>query len=453
LFFAGFKNVDPTQQRRTGAGKKRSHAAGRLLAAGISLVIIGCSAAPSETAQGSLATPSEPAFAAIQGEPALTFAQWINLFRSEALSRGISPSTFDQAFTGVTLNQSVLEASERQPEFERQIWTYLDLAVSESRINTGRRLLTVHRSLLQEIQRTYHVQPNYLVAIWGLESNFGSKMGSLDIVEGLATIAYRGRRKDYARKELMALLTILENGYARRSQLHGSWAGAVGQTQFIPSAYLEYAVDYDGDGRRDIWTNLGDVFASTANYLAKWNWQPGHEWGREIALPVDFDYSLADTTIVKSVAAWLALGIQAATGSSLDGERTQIASIILPGGYQGPAFLIYQNFRTILRYNNSSAYALAIGHLADRLNGGPVLKGAWPVHEAPLSRFEREDMQQRLTILGYEPGTVDGIVGPRTRSALRRFQANIGVPADGFPTQKLLARLRQETISEPRTRP
>ncbi len=429
----------------TGAVKKRSNAEERLLAVGLSLTIICSSATPGETAQGPLAVPSNSTVAAVQDKQDLTFAQWINLFRSEALSKGISASTFDQAFVGVFLNQLVLEKSERQPEIERQIWTYLDLAVSENRIHRGRKLLTQHRSLLQNIQRIYNVQPEYLVAIWGLESNFGSKMGSFDIVEGLATIAYRGRRKDYAKKELMAMLKILENGYARRSQLRGSWAGAMGQMQFIPSAYLEYAVDHNADGRRDIWNNLGDVFASTANYLAKWNWQSGQDWGEEIVLPADFDYSLADTTIVKSVAEWSALGVWAAAGSSLADDKHQIASIIVPGGYQGPAFLIYQNFRTILRYNNSSAYALAVGHLADRMKGGPAIKGTWPIHEPPLPRFDREDLQLRLLKLGYEPGTVDGLVGPRSRAALRRYQKNIGVPADGFPTQELLGRLRQET--------
>ncbi len=437
----------------TGAIKKRSNAEERLLAVGLSLTIICSSAAPGVTAQGPLAVPSNSTVAAVQDKQELTFAQWINLFRSEALSKGISASTFDQAFVGVFLNQLVLEKSERQPEIEHQIWTYLDLTVSENRINRGRELLTQHRSLLQEIQRIYNVQPEYLVAIWGLESNFGSKRGSFDIVEALATIAYRGRRKNYAKKELIAMLKILENGYARRSQLRGSWAGAVGQMQFIPSAYLEYAVDHDGDGRRDIWNNLGDVFASTANYLAKWNWQSGQGWGREIVLPADFDYSLADTTIVKSVAEWSALGVLAAAGSSLADNKHQIASIIVPGGYQGPAFLIYQNFRTILRYNNSSAYALAVGHLADRMKGGPAIKGTWPILEPPLLRFDREDLQLRLIKLGYEPGTVDGLVGPGTRAALRRYQKNIGVPADGFPTQELLGRLRQDTVNRSRTSP
>lgn len=437
----------------TGTVKKKRNAEEHLLAVGFSLTILCSSVAPGITAQGPLAVPSNSPVAAVQDKQDLTFAQWINLFRSEALSKGISASTFDQAFVGVFLNQLVLGKSEWQPEIERQIWTYLDLAVSENRIHRGRELLTQHRSLLQDMQRIYNVQPEYLVAIWGLESNFGSEMGSFDIVEALATIAYRGRRKDYAKKELIAMLKILENGYARRAQLHGSWAGAVGQMQFIPSAYLEYAVDHDGDGRRDIWNNLGDVFASTANYLAKWNWQSGQGWGREIVLPADFDYSLADTMIVKSVAEWSALGVRAVAGSSLGDDKHQIASIIVPGGYQGPAFLIYQNFRTILRYNNSSAYALAVGHLADRIKGGPAIKGTWPIHEPPLPRFDREDLQRRLIKLGYEPGTIDSLVGPRTRAALRRYQKNIGVPADGFPTQELLGRLRQETVNRSRTSP
>ncbi len=377
------------------------------------------------------------------------FAAWIKQFRKDAAAQGISAATFDLAFAGISINRVVLKASERQPEFTRQIWTYLDGAVSDYRIRIGREKLAANRNLLQEIYARYGVPPEVIVAIWGLESSFGAAMGKIDIFEALATIAYTGRRKDYARTQLLAALTILEKNLAARSQLRGSWAGAMGYTQFIPSTYLVYAVDHDGNGRKDLWTALPDVFASTANYLAKSNWQRGQPWGREITLPAGFDHSLADSTIVKSVKDWSKLDITSATTTPLDKEMNESASLLLPGGYTGPAFLVYQNFRSILRYNNSTAYALAVSLLSDRLNGANPLQGNWPKSEPPLSRIDRIDMQQRLIKLGYEPGRADGIIGARTRAALRLFQRDIGVPADGFPTLAVLSRLRQSKGANP----
>lgn len=376
------------------------------------------------------------------------FVSWINQFRKYALQKGISPATFDLAFAGISIKQSVLTASERQPEVEQRIWTYLEKAVSSYRLQRGRELMATHQPLLQEIYETYGVQPHVLVAIWGLESNFGAAMGKTDTFEALATIAYQGRRRAFARKELIAALTILEKGYAKRDQLRGSWAGAMGQTQFIPSTYLNYAVDGNGDGRRDLWHDLEDVFASTANYLAKWNWQRGRRWGREVITPADFDYTLADPAIIKPVESWSKLGVRAAA-TSLEADKNQAASLFLPAGHAGPAFLIYQNFRSIMKYNNSPAYALAVSHLADRLDGAAPLKGKWPKSEPPLTRHDRIDMQRRLKKLGYELGRTDGIVGARTRAALRLYQKKIGLPADGFPTSTILARLRQDKEAGP----
>ncbi len=377
------------------------------------------------------------------------FVSWIDQFRKYALQKGISTATFDLAFAGISIKRSVLTASERQPEVEQRIWTYLENAVSGYRLRRGRELMATHQPLLRGIHETYGVQPHVLVAIWGLESNFGAVMGETDTFEALATIAYKGRRHAYARKELIAALTILEKGYAERSQLRGSWAGAMGQTQFIPSTYLDYAVDGNGDGRRDLWRDLEDVFASTANYLAKWNWQRGRRWGREVITPVDFDYTLADRAIIKPVEHWSTLGVTAAAGTTLEADKNQAASLFLPAGHSGPAFLIYQNFRSIMKYNNSTAYALAVSHLADRLDGAPPLKGKWPKSEAPLTRYDRIDMQRRLKKLGYELGRADGIVGARTRAALRLYQKKIGLPADGFPTLTILARLRQDKEADP----
>ena len=394
-----------------------------------------CACAPVE-AQG----PQAPAAAAPQ-----SFEQWISSFRKEALDAGISPATFDLAFADVKLNSAVLAADRKQPEFERQIWQYLDGAVSEARISRGRALYQDNKALLDAVERQYGVDAEYIVAIWGIESSYGGFMGDIPVIDALATLAFDSRRSDFAKRELIAVLRILQDGDARKDQLVGSWAGAMGQTQFIPTTYLTYAVDYDGDGSRDLWSNLGDVFASTANYLASYKWRRDQGWGREVVLPEGFDYSLASETIVKSVADWMALGVKAARGT-LSADSNQIARMIVPGGHAGPAFLLYGNFDTIMRYNTSTSYALAVAHLGERIAGGAPFVGTWPVGEEPLSRSEREELQRSLAALGYDPGAVDGIVGARTRAALRMFQEDIDVPADGFPTKSILAQLRAQAV-------
>ena len=408
----------------------------RWLAAAGLCALLGCSSASSGV--------GEPIPIPSPLRQAQDFEEWVAAFRSDALAQGISAKTFDNAFAGVKLSSKVIEADRRQPEFERQIWTYLDGAVSEQRVRNGRALLTQNKPLLDDIGAKYGVDASYLVAIWGIESSYGAVMGDIDVIASLATLAFEGRRADWGRRELLSALTIIEKGYADRPQLIGSWAGAMGQTQFMPSAYLQYAVDYDGDGKRDVWSNLGDVFASTANYLAQAKWRRGEEWGREVAMPAGFDLSLASESVVKPGREWRALGLSPVdSGGALDADRN--GSLLLPGGYTGPAFLVYPNYRTILAYNSSTAYALAVGHLGDRLEGAPPIAGTWPVSEPPLARSEREDLQRMLALLGYDPGKTDGIVGANTRAAIRLYQQHIGVPADGFPTQALIARLRADT--------
>ncbi len=410
---------------------------GKAVAGLLCLAIVGCGAGPSQSAQNNAVEIIAP------GAPTQTFAEWVVSFRAQALAHGISPATYDQAFTGVTIKPQVITADQNQPEFEQQIWTYLSKAVSDFRVQKGQALLIQNAGLLSTIEQNYGVQPQNLVAIWGLESSFGAFIGDINVIEALATLAYQGRRRAFGRKELLAALEILDKGYATTAELKGSWAGAMGHTQFIPTTYLQYAVDYDGDRHRNVWSDLGDVFASTANYLAESGWQARMPWGHEVILPQSFDYSLADKTIVKSVAQWTQLGIKASAGQDLSGDHNQVASVILPGGHTGPAFLIYQNFRTLLRYNNSTAYALAASLLADRLTGAGALKGAWPMNEPPLARVDREDLQKSLNTLGYDVGEIDGIIGARTRSALRLYQKDMNLPADGFPSSTVLARLRQ----------
>jgi membrane-bound lytic murein transglycosylase B len=303
--------------------------------------------------------------------------------------------------------------------------------------------LAEHTVLLSAIEQRYGVNRHILVAIWGLESNFGSNMGSNYVIRALATLAHEGRRPDFAHAQLIAALEILQRGDIQPSGMLGSWAGAMGQTQFIPTTYNSHAVDFDGDQKRDIWNSSADALASAANYLRVSKWQSGQPWGAEVSLIEDFDYALADMSIRKPLAEWAALGVNDARGEALmltEGE--QAASLLLPAGHTGPAFLVRNNFRSILRYNNSTSYALAIGLLAKRMQGEGDIIATWPTGDKPLTRGERLELQQRLQTVGFDPGIADGIIGANTRQALRNVQIALGLPADGYASKALLEKLR-----------
>lgn len=371
-----------------------------------------------------------------------SFAQWRTGFRDQALQSGISPDTFDRAFRGIEPDPAVLKADQSQPEFTRPVWAYLDGALSSQRQATGRVMLTRHAATLQQIEARYGVDRHILVAIWGLESNFGSNMGDRSVIRSLATLAHQGRRSEFAQTQLLAALQILQRGDTTVTAMTGSWAGAMGQTQFIPTTYNDYAVDFDGNGKRDIWHTEADALASAANYLKASNWQPGAPWGMEVRLADGFDYALADMSIRKSLAEWASLGVSDARGRALDSRSSEQATLVLPAGHRGPAFLVMNNFRSILRYNNSTSYALAIGLLAERFQGRGQIHASWPTDDEPLSRSERLELQERLEAHGFEPGSVDGIIGANTRQAIRRLQIALGWPADGYPDQQLLKALR-----------
>lgn len=376
-----------------------------------------------------------------------TFEAWKASFRTDAIDAGIMPGVVDLAFADVALNENVLQADRRQPELTQTVWSYLNGAVSEARIVHGRRRLTAQRALLDGVERQFGVPREILVAIWGMETDYGATFGGFDVIEALATLAYDSRREEFARRELLAALSILQNGDIALGGLQGSWAGAMGHTQFIPSTYLTRAIDHDGDGRRDIWGSLPDVFASTANYLVEAGWRPGEPWGEEVVLPADFDWRLADldarrADTARPMVVWRAMGIRRLDGS-LPGPGDRLAALLLPAGHAGPAFLVQANFRAILDYNNSTKYALAVGHLSDRLAGRGPIRGAWPVDEPAFSRAENFELQQLLADLGYRTGPIDGIVGPLTRTAVRGFQRDVGRPADGFPTQALMDQIRR----------
>ncbi|MBD8576343.1 lytic murein transglycosylase [Pseudomonas syringae] len=377
-------------------------------------------------------------------QPAVSFSEWQAGFRNQALQAGIRADVFDTAFAGITPDMSVVKADRSQPEFSRPVWEYLDNAISNARVRKGQALLTQYASELQAIEQRYNVDRQTLVAIWGMESNFGQFQGSQSVIRSLATLAYEGRRPAFAQSQLLAALTIIQQGDISADRMIGSWAGAMGQTQFMPTTYNTHAVDFDGDGRRDIWTSPSDALASAAHYLQSSGWQRGQPWGYEVVLASGFDYALADPAIRKSLAQWQELGLKLPDGTPLPpAAAQQQASLLLPAGYRGPAFLVLDNFRAILKYNNSSSYAMAISMLGDRFKGAGYVVGSWPRTDLPLSRSERIELQSLLSARQYDAGTPDGIIGTNTRKAIRSAQQALGWPADGYPTHELLNSLRQ----------
>jgi len=387
------------------------------------------------------AAPASPiASAVLSPTPLLSFDEWRTLLRSDAIAAGIDAGLFDRTFAGITLDPRVVTSDSSQPEFTRPVWEYIDGAVSVSRIAQGRVLKAQHRPTLKAIRSTYAVDHEVLIAIWGMESNYGSNIGSHNVIRSLATLAYDGRRQVFWRSQLLAALQILQAGDGPAQGLIGSWAGAMGQTQFMPTTFNQHAVDFDGDGRRDLWSSTPDALASAAHYLQASGWENGQPWGFEVNLPQAFDYALADPEVRRSVAQWRTLGVNPVR--AVDADEQSLATLFLPAGHRGPAFLLLNNFRSILKYNNSTAYALAIGLLSDALDGNPGVQAAWPRGDRQLGRSERIELQELLASKGYEPGPADGIIGANTRKAVRAFQQSQGQPADGYPSHDLLLQLR-----------
>ncbi len=411
------------------------------------LALAGCSATPP------LATPaSEPV--AVRANPlpadrgsdngtavkAQDFAQWIANFRRSARAAGIDDSTLQNAFDGVHYLPRVIALDRAQPEFTRPVWSYLDSAVSAKRVARGQEKLGALRAQVDPIAARYGVPTEVLFAFWGVESNFGTDVGDYSVIDALATLGYEGRRGEWAQGELMAALKILQNHDIDRTRMLGSWAGAMGQTQFMPTIFLRYAVDADGDGRRDLWDSLADVMASTANFVAQSGWQTGQPWGVEVRLPAGFDYARADRNLRQSAAAWSGEGVQTMDGAPMPALANSY--VLLPAGARGPAFLVGANFDTVLRYNNSISYALAVGLLAQQLAGGPVVQAPWPRDLKALSHSQLQALQSALNAHGFEVGTPDGLVGPNTQGGIRRYQRSQGLPADGYPSLELLQSLQ-----------
>ncbi|MDD9717161.1 lytic murein transglycosylase [Dinoroseobacter sp. PD6] len=369
------------------------------------------------------------------------FEAWIGAFERRARAAGISAATFQRAFAEVDYLPDVIRRDRSQAEFTKQIWEYLDSAVSDARLRNGRAAFAARRDTLRAIERRYGVEAEVVTAIWGLESAYGSYRGATPTLSAMATLAYEGRRAAFFEDQLIAALKILQDGDTTPGRMTGSWAGAMGHTQFMPTSYLDYAVDFTGDGRRDIWgEDPTDALASTAAYLKAFGWTTGQPWGVEVRLPAGFDYSLTGEKVKRSPADWARLGVRDMDGRAVPNHGR--ASILLPAGARGAAFMIFDNFHVIERYNTADAYVIAVGVLSDRIAGGQGIRADWPRGDRALSFTEKKEMQRLLGRAGFDTGKVDGIIGPNTIDAVRRYQASIGVVPDGYASLDILRRLR-----------
>ena len=358
-----------------------------------------------------------------------------------AKGAGVTRATFDRAFQGFTPDPEVVEAANFQPEYVKPIGEYIDRVVSEKRIATGKQMLTDNKALLDQLEAKYGVDRHILVAIWGVESNYGTQPGDKNIIRSLGTLYCTGTKAKFAKVQVVTALKILQHGDIALEGMNGSWAGAMGHTQFIPTTYTRFAIDQDGDGKRDIWTDIPDALGSTASYLKFAKWTPGQTWGYEVSLPKGVDAKKINTSTMRSLGDWQKLGVVRVSGEPFSRPNDK-ATFFAPAGSNGPCFLLLNNFRAILHYNTANSYALAVGHLADRLSGSGPFVHPWPTDETHLSLDQRTALQQLLIAKGLLTGDADGVIGPATLEAVKTYQRSKGLPVDGFPSMTILKDLQ-----------
>jgi membrane-bound lytic murein transglycosylase B len=358
-----------------------------------------------------------------------------------AKGAGVTRATFDRAFQGFTPDPEVVEAANFQPEYVKPIGEYIDRVVSEKRIATGKQMLTDNKALLDQLEAKYGVDRHILVAIWGVESNYGTQPGDKNIIRSLGTLYCTGTKAKFAKVQVVTALKILQHGDIALEGMNGSWAGAMGHTQFIPTTYTRFAIDQDGDGKRDIWTDIPDALGSTASYLKFAKWTPGQTWGYEVSVPKGVDAKKINTSTMRSLGDWQKLGVVRVSGEPFPRPNDK-ATFFAPAGSNGPCFLLLNNFRAILHYNTANSYALAVGHLADRLRGDGPFVHPWPTDETHLSLDQRTALQQLLIAKGLLTGDADGVIGPATLEAVKTYQRSKGLPVDGFPSMTILKDLQ-----------
>ncbi len=420
----------------------------------LSLTLSACAQAPhpSTLQPASTAVASTPDTNSQQGTNAVPtptdvrvideadFAQCLQGFSATAKAAGISTNTINNSLMKARLNKNVLELDRKQPEFTTSFADYFNRRVTEQRVSQGRALLQKHNALLAKVEAEYGVPAPYLLAFWGLETNYGGFFGNIPVIDSLATLACDTRRRSFFTTELVNALKILDEGAIAPNKMIGSWAGAMGHVQFMPSSFLKNAVDFDGDNKRDLWNSTPDALASAANFLRNLGWQTSERWGREVKLPANFPFLEAGLKNSKSLAEWAKMGITRADNTPLPVTNVN-ASLLVPAGHQGPAFLVYDNFNVIMRWNRSEFYAIAVGQLADQIAGGGKLIQPPPENVPRLHRDQVITLQEQLNRKGFDAGTPDGILGPGTRRAISEFQDQQGMVADGFPGREVLGLL------------
>lgn len=369
-------------------------------------------------------------------------ADFVRSLWPQAEARGVSRSAFERAFASYNYLPKVMELTGKQPEFSQTVQQYIDRRVTDGQAAKGRAMRQEWNQTLTGAEQRWGVQPEIVLAIWGMETNFGGFMGGENTIHALATLTEGGYRASFFREELLTALRIVSDGHVSADNMTGSWAGAMGHTQFMPSSFMRFAVDYNGDGRKDIWNSVQDALGSTANYLNNFKWRPGETWGYEVKLPSGFDFARARAMDRAPLSQWQALGIQRTSGRAFP-RPNDIGRLYMPAGASGPVFLLLPNFDVIKRYNNSDSYALAVGHLADRIIGGGDFATPWPAGDSALNKAQRTQLQTLLAQAGFDVGTPDGVVGPKTRAAVRAYQNRVGLPADGHVSGLLLQRLQR----------